>query len=176
MIKKIIYFMFLLALPLTALALDPVAPRSERAFGFFKVESPQPQSDQCTLSRLMPSSLTLSCQPNTMIKIPVGEYQVTVKMQGGYSWTSRVSVRPTEYTSVAVLGYGNLKVTSPRASDIVQVLSSDGKEIGQFQANTVKTIPTGIYDVKVKSNNGQSSLNNVRIVTDTTRELLVSYE
>lgn len=172
----LVFYFVLFLLPIRAFALDPVAPKSDRAFGFFKVDTPQ-NSDACELLRLNPAHppYKTNCQPNTMMTVPVGEYQLTVRMQE-YSWTEKMNVHPTEYTSLAVLGYGNLLVNSTRPKDIVEIYSRDGKVVSEFKANTVKTVPTGIYEVKVKSKNAQVSMNNVSVIPDRTRELVVTYQ
>ncbi len=175
--KKFIFLLYSLffSLPLISYALDPVAPKADRAFGFFKVETPQ-SSDTCELLRLNPAHppYKTSCQPNTMMSVPVGEYQLNIRMQE-YSWNEKVNIHPTEYTSIAVLGYGNLLVNSPRATDFVEVINSQGKEVAQFGVNQVKTIPVGSYEVKVKSKGVQASMNKVVVIADKTRELIVSY-
>lgn len=170
-----LFYGFLLFLPMTTYALDPVAPKADRAFGFFKVDSPQ-NSDACELLRLSPAHppYKTHCQPNTMMSVPVGEYQLSVRMQE-YSWNEKVHIHPTEYTSVAVLGYGNLLVTSPRPDDRVEVINAQGKEVAQFKVNSVKTVPVGTYEIRLKSRDGQASLSRVVVITDKTRELVVSY-
>lgn len=176
-LKIIFLFFIVLIFQGSAFALDPVAPRADRAFGFLKIGTPQPSTDQCDLLRLNPASPTYhsNCQPNTMLSLPIGEYQVTVRMQE-YSWTEKVRVYPTEYTTVAVFGYGNLIVASSRKGDVVQVLTPQGKEIAEYKANLVKTIPTGVYDVTIKSKGVSASMQNVRIITNATRELDVTYQ
>lgn len=171
----LLFYTLCFSTPLALYALDPVAHKADRAFGFFKVETPQ-NSDICELLRLNPAHppYKTSCQPNTMMNVPIGEYQLTVRMQE-YSWNEKVRIHPTEYTSVAVLGYGNLLVTSPRKTDTVQVLNSQGREIAQFGVNQAKTVPVGTYEIKVKSKGTQAVLNQVVVITDRTRELLVSY-
>ncbi len=177
MFKSLLTFVFV-SLVLTPLcfALDPVAPKSDRAFGFFKVETPQ-KSDTCELKLLSPvqNSYTNNCQVGTILTLPVGEYQLSVKVQD-YDWSDKVHVYPTEYTSVAVLGYGSLLVTSPHATDTVRVFDKQGKEIFQFKANSVKSIPIGTYSVTVKSKRVQTTIDQVNIVANKTRELLVTYQ
>lgn len=175
---KFFYFLlilFLLSTPFSSQALDPVAPKSDRAFGFFKVDTPQ-NSDFCELLRLHPAHppYKTSCQPNTMMTIPVGEYQLNIRMQE-YTWNQVLHIHPTEYTSIAVLGYGNLYVTSPRASDLVEVSNSQGREVASFKVNTIKTIPVGSYSIKVKSKGTQVSMNQVTMIANKTRELVVTY-
>lgn len=169
-------FSILILLPFQAQALDPVAPKSDRAFGFFKVETPQ-SSDTCELSRLSPANppYTGPCKVNSIMTLPVGEYQLNVKIQE-YSWSEKIQVLPTEYTSVAVLGYGSLLVTSPHTNDTILVADLQGKTIAQFKTNTVKSIPTGVYNVTVKSKRQQTSVDQVSIVPNKTRELLVTYQ
>jgi len=169
------FFLFVFSAS-TAWALDPVAPKSDRAFGFFKVETPQ-GSDSCELLRLSPAHppYKTSCQAGTLMTVPVGEYHLMVKMQE-YSWNEKIHIFPTEYTSVAVLGYGNLLVTSPHPADTIVVYDAQGKEVAQFKANAPKVIPTGTYNVMVKSSRSQTSMNQVSVVANKTRELVVSYQ
>lgn len=157
-------------------ALDPIAPKSERAFGFFKVETPQ-KTDTCELKLLSPlqNSYTNTCQVGTILTLPVGEYQLNVKVQD-YHWSEKVHVYPTEFTSVAVLGYGSLLVTSPDANDTVRVFDKQGNPLHHFKANHVKSIPIGTYRVTVKSKRAQTSIDEVNIVANKTRELVVTYQ
>ena len=153
-------------------ALDPVTPRSERAFGFIKVESPLPDSDSCELTGK--NKFKQNFKPGEMIKVPIGEYDLEVKLQDG-KWTSPVQIGPSEYTKVVVTGYGNLKVNSPNPeSDKIEVYSQEGKLVEDFHPSKLKTLPTGTYNVKVKIGKASTTQNDVVIVTNTTRELDVS--
>ena len=110
-----------------------------------------------------------------MMTVPVGEYQVSVRMQE-YSWTKVVNVYPTEYTSIAVLSYGNLLVSSPRSHDKIEVYNPQGTLVAEFKANTVKTVPAGNYEVKIQSKGVNTSMKDVSVIADKTRELVVTYK
>jgi hypothetical protein len=130
------------------LALDPVAPKVERAFGFVQVVSPLPDSDQCAL--FDSSGARIDFKPGQMMKVPVGEYTLKVKLQND-EWSKPVMVTPTEFTYVAVPGFGNLKVKTPSPeSDTVEIYSEDGSFLRSFPASQTETIPMGTYQVKVK--------------------------
>jgi hypothetical protein len=172
----------LLGIPLVSLALDPVAPRAERKLGELLVKSPLPQSDVCEIASISKKGETFqeavkqTFKPGEKIRIPVGDYFLKVKLQDA-EWTSNITVQPTERTDVTVTGYGNLKVITPKPkSDTVEVYSLDGKMVKSFNPTEVKTLPTGIYNVKVKMNGTEVTENNVNIVTNTTREVSASVE
>jgi len=167
---------FVLGFSTLALALDPVAPRSERKFGEILVESPLPESDTCELS---PTSKgggeTQKFKAGETTKVPVGEYDLKVKLQDA-EWKMHVTIHPTERADIKVTGYGNLKVTSPSPkSDKVEASSTDGKFSKSFAPNHVQTLPTGTYNVKVIMGSDQVTENNVVIVTNTTREVIASH-
>jgi len=185
----LISFLFLSTLGLSStFALDPVAPKSDRAFGYLKVDTPLPASDRCEIQRISGIGYQLQFQPGEMIKVPVGEYQLNVQLQNGL-WSSPISVSPTEFTAVIVPGYGNLKVNSPNPRlDMVEVFShNDGRLVDRFPAANIKTLPIGNYDVMIKVGNryvmkdkvirqvSTASRSNVSIMPNTTRELTVSF-
>jgi hypothetical protein len=172
----------------SALAFDPVAPRSDRPFGFLKVDTPLPQSDLCEITSIngVKYGYHLAFRPGEMIQVPIGEYELKVKLQDG-EWTSPITVTSTEFTNVVVPGYGNLKVQAPHPWDMVEVYSRDGQLLKRFPASKVKTMPIGIYDVRVTmesdlANRGNVTVNtmiaskhNVMIAPNTTRELIVQF-
>jgi hypothetical protein len=163
--------MFGLSLISPAFALDPVAPRSERGTGHLMVESPMPQSDTCEISNMKGSQ---SCKIGTINKVPIGDYTIKVKLQEN-EWTSPITIKPTELTEVVVVGYGNLKVNTPNpTSDKIEVYSLDGKLVKAFSPSMTHTLPTGTYNVKIKVGKSEATMNNVTIITNTTRELDVS--
>lgn len=130
-------------------ALDPVAPKEERAYGFVSLESPL-SSDVGTLTGVAPAGLSpVTIKSGEMMRVPVGEYTLTVKMQG-YTWTSPVSVTPTELTAMVVPGYGNLKVTTPNSTDMVEVWTADNRLVASFPSSEIKTLPVGTYSLKMK--------------------------
>jgi hypothetical protein len=177
-VKKIILFVLAFSTMLgvrNLSALDPVAPKSERAFGFIKVESPLPDSDLCEVTRVDDkNSFKQSFKPAEMVKLPVGNYLLVVKLQNN-EWTSSAKISPTEYTKMVVIGYGNLKVTTPNPStDKVEVYTLDGKLIKSFSSSNPQTLPTGTYNVKIKIGASEVAENNVVILTNTTREIVAS--
>jgi hypothetical protein len=155
-------------------ALDPVAPREERAFGFLRVETPLPATDECEVSAVAPASgYKKAFKPGQTMKIPVGDYLLSVKLQDRV-WKNPISIRATELTALVVPGFGNLKVTSPRRSDTVEVYSPKGGFVTSFPASQVKTLPVGRYHVKVKMKSLETPRIQVAIVTNTTREVVAS--
>jgi len=157
-------------------ALDPVAPKHERAFGFLRVDTPLPQSDRCEVRGVgvSNSGIVIPCPPNQQIKLPIGPYILSVHLQG-HEWTMPVTIAPTEYTKVAVSGFGNLRVEGARPSDTVEVVSQDGRVVERFTASQVKTIPVGVYNVKVNASGSPITKSNVSVWPNTTRELIVSW-
>src|SRR4030095_2055574 len=134
---------------LKAYALDPVAPKEERAYGFVTLESPL-SSDVGTMTGVAPAGLSpVTIKSGDMMRVPVGEYTLTVKMLG-YTWTSPVSVTPTELTAVVVDGYGNLKVSTPNPTiDMVEVWSTDNRVVASFPASELRTLPVGTYSLNL---------------------------
>ncbi|MFO1518209.1 MAG: hypothetical protein U1F57_00870 [bacterium] len=158
-------------------ALDPVAPRSERKFGQLMVKSPLPDTDVCELTSAKDSKepFKQTFKPFENVKVPVGDYVLTVKLQDA-EWKTNITIQPTERNDVVVTGYGNLKVKTPNPSkDTVEVYKSDGKLLKTFNPTKVMTIPTGTYNVKVKMNGAEITEPNVVIVTNTTREVSASF-
>jgi len=174
----VVFLLALIAFP--ALALDPVAPKSERRYGQIAVHSPLPGSDTCQIVAKT-GSFQQSFKPEETIKVPVGDYTVKVKLQD-QDWSKNITVHPTERTDVFVTGYGNLKVSSPDpALDVVEVLDQSGKQVANFHPSTVKTLPVGNYSVIVKMKlsrrkNTQVRQDNVSIMTNATREIIAALE
>ncbi len=156
-------------------ALDPVAPVSERKFGFLQVHSPLPESDICTVTNPT-TGFSQTFKPGETIKIPVGEYSLNVKLQHN-EWSSPAIIQPTERTDIFVTGYGNLKVTAANPTTTsIEVYSQDGRLITQFAPNGPQTLPTGTYNLKIKIGNSTAQQEGVVIITNTTREIMVSTE
>jgi len=155
-----------------AWALDPVAPVSERKFGVVYVQSTLPGSDIITLTSSTDPGKVINMKSGVDAKVPVGDYQVRIEMQD-YSYEVGVTVRPTERHEIIVPGYGNLKVNGPKA--VVEVFEKDSKKpIAKFDTNYVKTLPKGIYDVKItygKTKKQSIDEHDVSIVTNTTRQI-----
>lgn len=160
-------------------ALDPVAPVSERAFGFLSVDSPL-QSDviQATPVGTHAGVGMITLKNDDIAKVPVGTYIVRVKMQDK-QWTQTALVHPTELTAIAVIGYGNLKVAAPDpANTMVEVYALDGKQVSRFSASQVKTLPAGNYRVTIKlptvsGTRVADATKDVSIITNETRRLVV---
>jgi len=180
-------FFFIAGISPRAVALDPVAPKAERVFGFVEVVSPLPESDLCTL--IDASGARIDFKPGQMLKVPIGQYLLKVKLQND-EWSKQISVTPTEFNYVAVPGYGNLKVKTPNpASDTVEVYSEDGALLRSFPASQTETIPMGTYQVKVKIGAGGAinhpnavngyysmvSKDRVMILPLATREIVVTF-
>lgn len=161
-------FLFLMNLS-PAFALDPVAPKEERAFGFVSVETPLP-TDVCELTGIAPAGLPpMTVRPGELIRVPVGQYNLRVKMQG-YEWTNTISVTPTELTAAVVSGYGNLKVATPNPTvDQVEVSSSDGKALKTFRSSEIATLPIGVYRVKIRLGSGAVASGQGNMMQDVVR-------
>ncbi len=181
-VKKTFWMTLILLVYATAnaWALDPVAPRAERKYGELAVQTPL-ASDECEIKMTKDKNRDAGIdyqqkfKPGETIKIPVGDYDLTVKLQDR-EWKTQVTIHPTERTDVKVTGYGNLKVTSPNPSkDTVEVATLDGKVISSFHPTQVKTLPNGTYNVTVKMGGASITQPNVVIITNTTREVSASF-
>ena len=189
--KKLIWIFlglfFCAAYSHVCIALDPVAPKAERAYGFVEVVSPLPESDICELTGEAGEHFTF--KPGQMMKVPIGQYNLKVKLQND-EWSKTIQVTPTEFNYVAVPGYGNLKVKTPNPSgDTVEVYSESGSLLRSFPASQVETIPMGTYQIKVKLGSGVAvnspnvvngyysmiSTDRVMILPLATREIVVSF-
>ena len=162
-------FAALLLAAAPAFALDPVAPISERKFGMIYVKTPQPGSDQITLTAVE-GGKKQSLESEKEIKVPIGDYSVSVKMQD-YLYEQQVKVGGTERTEVIVPGYGNLKVISPEGSTVEVYKTGTQSLVAKFPAKQLKVLPTGYYDVRIRFGDSSVTSNNVWIVTNTTREI-----
>jgi len=162
-------FAFLMLASVPAFALDPVAPISERKFGILFVKTPMPDSDVINITATE-GGKKQTVHAETEVKVPVGDYQVSVKMQD-YVYEQQVKVGGTERTEVVVPGYGNLKVTAPKDSSIEVYKTGTESLVAKFPASQVKVLPTGYYDVRIRYLKDSVTSNNVWIVTNTTREI-----
>ena len=155
----------------SALALDPVAPRSFRKSGMIWVKTPNPGTDAVEITRLK-TGKTQTIPSDKVEVVPVGKYLVKVKMQN-YAYTQRVLVEPTERTDVEVPGYGNLQVNSRFPGEVVVYRLGSGSKVATFGTNQVKTLPRGRYDVKILLGKAKGSVvdKDVWVVTNTTRIL-----
>lgn len=170
-LSYIVLFFGILALALPpALALDPVAPRSFRKVGMIWVKTPNPSQDKVEITKLTTGDKKM-VTPGQIELVPVGKYQVKVTM-GEYTYEQKVLVEPTERTDVVVPGFGNLKVNSPFKAEVTVYKAQTNQDIAKFPVNSVKTLPRGFYDVKIKfGNDTVVKKDNLWVVTNTTRVL-----
>lgn len=173
-------FSAFLMLASVAYALDPVAPKSERAFGFLSVETPlKTDVIQAINSDPAKAAAPILLKNDEILKVPVGDYLVKVKMQDK-EWSQSVKVQPTELSALTVTGYGNLRVMAPDpANTNVDVYGMDGQLVSHFAASQIKTLPTGNYRVTVKlpmesgMRSNEVTKENISIVTNETRRVVV---
>ncbi len=166
-------FAILLLASVPAFALDPVAPISERKFGVVFVKTPMPESDVITLTAVN-GGKKQNLKSETEVKVPIGDYKVSVKMQD-YLYEQDVKVGGTERTEVVVPGYGNLKVEAPKGATIEVYKTGTESLVSKFPASEVKVLPTGYYDVRIRFGKDSVTMNNVWIVTNTTREVAAKF-
>ena len=170
--KLLLAALLISSIPTAGFALDPLAPRAQRAQGMIYVFTPQP-SDSVSITGS--NGYNQSLQAGKIYWVPVGNYTVTAKMQE-YSYNQSVLVQPTERTDVIVPGYGMLKVNSINPTDVVEVLGGGkGGVIAKFPASQIKVLPQGHYNVKVNVGKTSVTKDNVWIVSNTTRQVDVSY-
>ncbi len=172
------HIFFLIAMLLfsaPAWGLDPLAPRSERGEGRVVVHSPQP--DNIVTVTNLKNRGSWNPKPGQTISVPVGDYELHVKMQD-YSYQQNFHVAPTETSFLVVPGYGSLKVNSPHATDKVTVTSDKtGQTVATFPASDTKILPRGHYKVTVEVPGMLPAVkNNVWVVTNTTRVLEVTQQ
>jgi len=136
------------------------------------VRTPQ-ASDTVTITNIG-TGATESIAPEALQWVAVGDYTVSAKMQD-YNYTQKVTVQPTERTDVVVPGFGNLKVNSISPSDQVEVYKGTTLA-AKFPASQTKVLPEGRYNVKVIVGKQFVTHENVSIVTNTTRQMDVSYK
>src|SRR5436190_15316917 len=159
---------------LSCYALDPLAPRGQRAQGMIFVKTPN-SSDSVTLTNKNTGS-SEALKPESLQWVAVGDYTVSAKMQD-YNYNQNVTVQPTERTDVVVPGFGNLQVNSISPQDTIEVFKIKGGALAaKFPASQVKTLPEGRYNVKVTVGKQSVTKDNVLIVTNTTRQVDVSYK
>jgi hypothetical protein len=171
--KILAFALLLLGLAPAVHALDPIAPTAERKFGVLFVKSPQPKSDQIQIES-MADGKKQKVASETEVKVPVGDYRVNVKMQD-YSYEQEVKVGGTERTEVVVPGFGNLKVEAPKKSTVEVFKRGSQSLVAKFPVDQVKVLPVGYYDVKISLLEASVTMNNVWIVTNTTREVAAKF-
>lgn len=171
--KVLGFALLLLGLAPAAQALDPVAPVSERKFGVLFVKTPMPGSDQIQIESIADGKKQ-KIASETEVKVPIGEFRVQVKMQD-YNYEQQVMVGGTERTEVVVPGFGNLKVEAPKKSQVEVFKKGSQALVAKFPADQVKVLPVGYYDVKIILLEASVTMNNVWIVTNTTREVAAKF-
>ncbi|MCE9624915.1 MAG: hypothetical protein K8R69_05600 [Deltaproteobacteria bacterium] len=151
-----------------AWSLDPLAPRSERGEGRVVVHTPQP--DNAITITNTKSGASFSPKDRETISVPIGDYNLNVKMQD-YSYQQNFHVAPTETSFLVVPGFGSLKVDSLHPTDQVAVTSEKtGQVVANFPAADTKILPRGHYDVKVDIPGMLPAVQkHVWVVTNTTR-------
>lgn len=171
--SRIFVFLAILLFSAPAWSLDPLAPRSERGEGRVVVHTPQPDNTVTITNTKNKGSW--NPQPGQTISVPVGDYELRVKMQD-YSYSQNFHVAPTETSFLVVPGYGSLKVNAPNATDKVTVTSDKtGQVVATFMAADTKILPRGHYKVQIDVPGMLPAVkNNVWVVTNTTRVLEVT--
>lgn len=171
--SRILFFLAIFLFSGSAWSLDPLAPRSERGEGRVVVQTPQ--SDNTVTVTNLKNGGSWNPKPGETISVPVGDYELNVKMQD-YSYRQNFHVAPTETSFLVVPGYGSLKVNSPNATDKVIVTSDKtGQTVATFMAADTKILPRGHYKVQVDVPGMYPAIkNNVWVVTNTTRVLEVT--
>ena len=152
----------------SAWSLDPLAPRSERGDGRVVVRTPQP--DNAITLRNTKSGGSWSPKSGETISVPIGDYELNVKMQD-YNYHQNFHVASTETSFLVVPGYGSLKVESLHPTDKIAVTSEKtGQVVATFPAADTKILPRGHYDVKVDIPGMLPAVKkHVWVVTNTTR-------
>lgn len=153
-----------------AWSLDPLAPRSERGEGRVVVHTPQP--DNAVTVTNTRSKASWNPKPGQTISVPIGDYELTVKMQD-YNYRQNFHVAPTETSFLVVPGFGSLKVQAPNPNDRVTVISDKtGQQVASFAASETKILPRGHYNVSIAVPGYMPAVKkNVWVVTNTTRIL-----
>ena len=159
---------FLLSTP--AWSLDPLAPRSERGEGRVVVHTPQP--DNVVTVTNTRSQASFNPKPGQTISVPIGDYELNVKMQD-YSYRQNFHVAPTETSFLVVPGFGSLKVQALNPNAQVTVTSDrTGQQVASFAASETKILPRGHYNVSITVPGFMTAVKkNVWVVTNTTRVL-----
>jgi len=157
---------FLSSIP--AWSLDPMAPRSERGEGRVVVHTPQ--TDNSITIKNTKSGASWNPQDGQTVSVPIGNYELNVKMQD-YSYQQSFNVASTETSFLVVPGYGSLKINSIHPTDKVTVTRVlGGQTVANFLASDTKILPRGLYDVKVDIPGMLPAVKNkVWVVTNTTR-------
>jgi hypothetical protein len=148
-------------------ALDPVAPRSERATGVVYVETPN-QEDEIILvdERGLLKDQKISSLKD--VKVRVGDYLVKVKIKPEYTYEQALTVRPTERHDIIVPGFGNLRVNGTCKK--VEIFK-DKKKIAKIKCGKIRTLPNGNYDLKIELDKKNTLDQTVSVFTNTLREV-----
>ncbi len=164
-------FLFSLLSVGSALALDPVAPRSERAFGTLYVKTPN-AGDVVTVTDMAGVEKEQKVSPGEDVKVKVGDYRISVDIADDYTYEQDVTIRPTERHEIIVPGYGNLRINGTKDKvSVYQVGTND--LVAEFNGGEVRTLPRGVYDIKIQVGKYTLEQNNISVVTNTLREIQV---
>lgn len=148
-------------------ALDPAAPRSERATGVVYVETPN-QDDEIILEDERGLSKDQKISSLKDVKVRVGDYLVKVKIKPEYTYEQALTVRPTERHEVIVPGFGNLRVNGTCRQ--VEILKEKEK-IAKIKCGKIRTLPNGTYDLKIELDKKNTLDQTVSVFTNTLREV-----
>lgn len=163
---SLILMIFVFNIPAALHALDPKAPREERAFGTVYVETPN-KEDKIILISQRGDEKEQKIASGQDVNVKVGDYLVKVNMEPDHTYEQALTVRPTERHEVIVPGFGNLRVNGNcREVEIYR----DGKKIDKIKCNKIRTLVSGAYDLKIKV--GKHTLDQtISTVTNTLREV-----
>jgi len=159
----------LLFVSLSVWALDPKAPRSERATGLIYVHTPN-QDDKITLISSRDEKNKQKIISDEEKQVKVGDYLVRVEIAKEYTYEQDVTIRPTERHEVIVPGYGNLRINGTSGKITVYPVGSK-KKIAQFKGGEIRTLPRGVYDIKIQVGKYILDQNGISVVTNTLREI-----
>jgi len=151
----------------SAWALDPVAPREERRTGVIYVKTPN-EEDEILLQDQRGDLKDKKIKSLQDEKIRVGDYLVLVKIKPEYTYEQAVTIRPTERHEIIVPGFGNVRVNG-NCKEVL--ISQEKKKIAKIKCGEVRTLPRGVYDLKIKLSKKYTLEETVAVVTNTLREL-----
>jgi len=166
--KKLIGILFLL-LVITApeaQALDPVAPRGERKYGMVYIETPNKDDKIVLESQRGEKDQKISSLKDVQIK--VGDYLVKVTIKPDYTYEQPITVRPTERHEVIVPGFGNMRVNG-KCKEVLVL--QEGKKVTKLKCGEIRTLPRGIYDLKIIISKRITLDQTIAVVTNTLREV-----
>ncbi|MDX1387278.1 MAG: hypothetical protein R3257_06775, partial [bacterium] len=140
---------------------------SERATGVVFVETPNPK-DEIVLVDQRGQLKDRKIASLKNVKVRVGDYLVKVQIQPEYTYEQPLTVRPTERHEVIVPGFGNLRVNGKcKQVEIFQ----EKKKITKIKCGKIRTLPNGVYDLKIKLDKKYTLDQTVSVFTNTLREI-----